>query len=222
MTQHNLVPFREVILAAIDMTAESDVALARAWSRAAGRADAELHVVCVAPEPAPTLPDAERIEARYRALDEHERALHAHVLKQMTQAGLAPLRHAVTVHVRYGKPHEEILQVATDVDADLLVIGSHEKSGLRHHIDSVSRALLEHAHLPLLVVRPKATDLTRQSAQIEPPCPACVQTRKQTQGERWWCKTHGREHVHVHGIGSTQRRDFAKSSADSKAAFAGG
>ena len=38
-------------------------------------------------------------------------------------------------------------------------------------------------------------------------------------GERWWCDVHGREHIDVHGVASTRRRGFAKSPADSMAAY---
>jgi nucleotide-binding universal stress UspA family protein len=56
--------------------------------------------------------------------------------------------------VREGKPATVILEVAEELKPDLIVIGSHGRSGLDHLlIGSVTERVLRKADLPVLVVR---------------------------------------------------------------------
>lgn len=212
---------REIILTATDFSPASDYALWEAWRRTAGRDDAELHVVYVVDEPAKGHPLADKIEARRQKLDELHGEVYNHVLRQVQSAQLAPLMHPMTIHIRFGEPVDAILHLAANVDADLLVVGSHGKSGFKHHFGSISRKLLEAARLPMLVSRPKQLEDMRDEVQLDPPCPDCVATRQRTGGTQWWCDVHGREHIDVHGSASTRREhvSFTKGSADADAAY---
>jgi nucleotide-binding universal stress UspA family protein len=59
-----------------------------------------------------------------------------------------------TWQVRTGYPPEEILRAATEVEADLIVIGTHQGSGsFPGAIGSVARNVLHRAHASVLVVR---------------------------------------------------------------------
>jgi nucleotide-binding universal stress UspA family protein len=60
------------------------------------------------------------------------------------------------VHARIGKPHEEVLELAREVGADLIFIGSHGKTGLeRILLGSVSEKVVREARCPVMVVRAK-------------------------------------------------------------------
>jgi nucleotide-binding universal stress UspA family protein len=60
----------------------------------------------------------------------------------------------VTVEVRTGPPGLTICDYATDVDADLIVIPSHGRTGLRRLlIGSVAETVVRHATVPVLVLR---------------------------------------------------------------------
>ncbi len=60
------------------------------------------------------------------------------------------------VHARLGRPADEILGVASDVSADLIVVGSHGHGPLgRLVLGSVSDRVLHGARCPVLIVRPK-------------------------------------------------------------------
>ena len=60
------------------------------------------------------------------------------------------------VHARIGTPADEILQLAEDVGADLLFIGSHGKVGVeRWLLGSVSERVVREARCPVMVVRRK-------------------------------------------------------------------
>lgn len=56
--------------------------------------------------------------------------------------------------VREGKPAHEIAQVAADVDAELIVIGTHGRSGLEHLlVGSVAERVLRKARCNVFLVR---------------------------------------------------------------------
>lgn len=60
------------------------------------------------------------------------------------------------VHARIGKPAEQILQLAHEVGADMIVIGSHGKTGVeRFVLGSVSERVVREAHCAVVVARAK-------------------------------------------------------------------
>lgn len=64
-----------------------------------------------------------------------------------------PLR-AEDCHIRLGKPSKEIIAVATDLKADLIVIATSGHSGFKHlALGSTAERTVRHAPCPVLVVR---------------------------------------------------------------------
>lgn len=62
-----------------------------------------------------------------------------------------------SVHVREGDPAEEI--IAASQDYDLIVMGTHGRSGLEHLLlGSVAEKVIRHAEKPVLVVRQPADE----------------------------------------------------------------
>lgn len=107
---------------------------------------------------------------------------------------------AVT-HIRLDAPAEEIAQLASDLEADLVVVGTHGRRGFRRVLlGSVAEAVVRLAPTPVLVVRPKAGHA--EVPQIEPPCPLCLEVRRETGGRELWCERHreqrGRRHTYHH------------------------
>lgn len=69
---------------------------------------------------------------------------------QFEAAGIAVESSVVEAHAAW----RGVVQAAESVDADLIVMGSHGRSGLEKLVlGSVTQAVLSHTHLPLLVVR---------------------------------------------------------------------
>jgi nucleotide-binding universal stress UspA family protein len=56
-------------------------------------------------------------------------------------------------YLRTGEPDAEVIAVAEEIGADLIVAGSRGKSPLRRPIGSVSSSIAAHAHCPVLVIR---------------------------------------------------------------------
>jgi len=63
---------------------------------------------------------------------------------------------SVLEFIQVGTPSEEIVKVAKEWSADLLVIGSHGRGGMqRALLGSVAETVMRHAPCPLVVVRSK-------------------------------------------------------------------
>lgn len=61
---------------------------------------------------------------------------------------------SVTTSVVHGTPDDEILEYAADKDVDLIVVGTHGRSGLRHALlGSVAERVIRQSETPVLVVR---------------------------------------------------------------------
>jgi nucleotide-binding universal stress UspA family protein len=71
-------------------------------------------------------------------------------VKSVEEAG-ATVKEA---HLRLGQPDEEILELADEVGAGLIVMGSRGSGGIRRALmGSVSDSVVKHAHSPVLIVR---------------------------------------------------------------------
>lgn len=66
------------------------------------------------------------------------------------------LKETVQEFLELGDPAEHILKIAATWATDLIVVGSHGRSGImRAILGSVAEAVTRHAACPVLVVRPK-------------------------------------------------------------------
>lgn len=62
----------------------------------------------------------------------------------------------ITSEVRLGDPETEINAIADEFKADMIIMGTHGRSGLSHLLmGSVTESVLRHANVPLLAVRQK-------------------------------------------------------------------
>lgn len=59
---------------------------------------------------------------------------------------------SIPIHVRKGQPAEEILRIARKTRADLLAMGTHGRSGIRH-LGSVAETVAQRSLIPVLIVR---------------------------------------------------------------------
>lgn len=63
-----------------------------------------------------------------------------------------PIR--VTVNVRKGTAFDQIAAAARDVSADVIIIATHGRTGLRHMLlGSTTERVVRHAPCPVLVLR---------------------------------------------------------------------
>jgi universal stress protein A len=66
--------------------------------------------------------------------------------------------------VRSGKPYHEICQAAEALDCDLIILGTHGYTGLKHlYLGSTAERVVRHAPCPVLTVRPPSRTTQRTS-----------------------------------------------------------
>jgi nucleotide-binding universal stress UspA family protein len=67
---------------------------------------------------------------------------------------------------RFGSPYQEILNVAEEKDVDLIVMGTHGRSGIAHFlIGSVTEKVIRTAPCPVLVVRPHVHGMIKEDLE---------------------------------------------------------
>ncbi|WP_318358410.1 universal stress protein UspG [Enterobacter sp.] len=59
----------------------------------------------------------------------------------------------IKTHVRIGSVRDVVNELATELDADVIVIGSRNPSITTHLLGSNASGVVRHAHIPVLVVR---------------------------------------------------------------------
>ena len=100
----------------------------------------------------------DRIETgRFDEMDEvHEQADEAtgYVADRADERGLE-----VVEHISSGRPHEKVASYAEGNDIDLVVMGSHGRSGVKRALlGSVTERTLRETHVPVLVVDVRGED----------------------------------------------------------------
>lgn len=145
---------KQQVVVGYDYTRPSDLAVQRAVDIARVYPDQHtLHFVTVL-ESDQSYQTAERVRVDLEA------TLHAVFAEYAPEAAVE-----LHAHVRIGDPSDEILDLAQEVGADLIIVGSHNRTTLgRLLLGSVSESIVDNAHCTVLVARPK----TYQDVELQP------------------------------------------------------
>jgi nucleotide-binding universal stress UspA family protein len=171
-----------------DETGESALRLAIEMAR--GRPKVALHAAHVLPESA--LANRSGGVAQHGAL----LATHPQHVVDFVKPFLRGWFSEVVVHVRVGDPAQQLLQLALDYDADLLVVGTHGRRGLeRLALGSVAQALLDARRVPIVIAAPRNFGGMEKTVLDAPTCADCIEARRASHGQRLWCATHAPIHV---------------------------
>jgi nucleotide-binding universal stress UspA family protein len=145
--------FPTTVLLATDGSKDAELAATTALELA-NSTSSELHIVLVEEPPYayvdpsgyPYFPDA-KLE---HELERQARVrLDAEVQKRRSAGGAV-----AQAHLRVGAAAAEIVDLAEDIGAELIVMGSRGLGGIRRALTgSVSDSVVRHAHCPVLVVR---------------------------------------------------------------------
>jgi nucleotide-binding universal stress UspA family protein len=143
-------------LLAVDGTEASEHAIDAA-TRLPLPSEMALTIVHVIPEEAPEPPVALIPSQEYEKLAdkyETERRARAEQIAGRAEQRLRAARRVPEVQIRCGKPAEQILAAARETGAELLIVGSANRSALgRLFLGSVSSRVLSHASCSVLVAR---------------------------------------------------------------------
>ena len=178
------------VLVALDDSDFAELVLEHALDTALQRSDAELHVLDVLEVKHQPRTSDHRHDG---ALDDIERRLRGRVeeaLESLGSPGRGTLR--VRVHARLGAPHEQILELASECRADLIVLGRHGAGGSeRKRAGSVPALVLGDARCPVTVLSPIDYG---DPADAEESCADCIAARRDSSGEKWFCAAHATEY----------------------------
>jgi len=193
-------PAPTVYLVALDATEDATHVLDVACGLGAALGGAaELHIVHIVPGPSTN--DVLGMSALGAPVDYMKGG---ELLLERTAAHAAQqFRGKIAGHLAAGQPWREIVQIASDIGVDLLIVGTAGRTGLaRFALGSVAEQVVRHAGCPVLVVRPKDHVVPAEAAatgvRIEPPCRDCVEVRARTERASLWCERHRAHHPHGH------------------------
>jgi nucleotide-binding universal stress UspA family protein len=143
--------FPTTILLATDGSEEAQLASTTA-ADLAEKTNSELHVLTVGPDyPLYELPEH---PAEFEDVLRENRREAKEVLEQQAKRIEDSGVSVKETHLREGRADEEIVEVAEEIGAGLIVMGSRGYGRLRRALlGSVSDAVVRHAHCPVTIVR---------------------------------------------------------------------
>ena len=153
----------------VDLTDYSHIVIEHALDQAARHQSPEIHFVHVK-------------ENRKRDLDVLGEELSAAVYPALQVFNQYGTDWRARLHIRRGKPDEQITMLAADILADLIVIGQF---GL-HRRGTPKRVLHSAVCATLVVGMPHMKDMRQ--------CNVCSALREQTDGTTWFCDDHREKH----------------------------
>jgi len=156
---------RTTVVVAVDFDESGEAALREAFRMSQLIEGLELHAVHVLDT------SKEKFGELSATLDSTMELLLSHVSTVAEAVGVVD--HVAPVgHIRVGEPARAIHQLAVDVDADQIIVGTHARRGLeRIVLGSVSDELIKRAHTPVMVARVKDYSTLRHSDSVQPPRP---------------------------------------------------
>jgi len=191
-------PYRIVV--GYDYSSIANLALTQAFEAASKEALAEVHVLNVLTIGLDISPTEGALQTGLsQAMNDAYVNVQAQAVQLMTtwQATTQKSFARLVAHVRYEYPAREIAQLASDLGANLVVVGSHGRRGFDHFLmGSVSEGVIRLAPCPVLVVRPQVS--ATEGPAIAPPCPECVAVRRASGGKDFWCEQHRERHGQRH------------------------
>ncbi|HEX2876693.1 MAG TPA: universal stress protein [Polyangiaceae bacterium] len=186
----------------LDFSELADRAFRQAFELAAVSSTSEIHAIFVmsaaAVEPltgfdAVQPSTAARIEEGAARLSKHVNEL------LFTLGGIPNSGMHVYSHFRLDVPWVGITRLAAEVEADVVIVGTHGHYGIaRWLLGSVAEGVVRHATCPVLVMplEPKRLEVPL----IEAACSQCIESRKASRGRELWCAQHrqrqGRRHTY--------------------------
>jgi nucleotide-binding universal stress UspA family protein len=143
------------VVVGYDFSQSGNAALYRAIALATRAPFHVLHVACIVDRHAPPAVIAHHGPVDYAYTERLQQAL-TDTIAQELRAGDTQGRVHFCVHVRIGKPADELLALARDVGADLIIVGSKGLTGVERLVmGSVSAQVVREAKCTVEVARPK-------------------------------------------------------------------
>lgn len=175
---------RLTVLAAIDYSAVSEQVVERAVAMTLAAKAGELHFLHV-----------NHGERTREAQEARRTELMAWLEARLRDFNAVPPGVNVVCHEAKGAPQRVIVDMASDLAADLVVVGIHARESAHPALlGSVSQAVVRDCGCPVLVIRAKQ----HEHPHPEPPCAQCLEVRERSHGDLLWCQQHSEKHGRCH------------------------
>jgi nucleotide-binding universal stress UspA family protein len=185
-----------VIVVGVDFSELSERAFRHAYELAAVSFTSEIHAISVIPAVAD---DRDTVEPSGPArLEEGLAELTKHVNSLLSKLGGGPQSGMrVYSHFRIDVPLFGITRLATEVEANVIVVGTHgRRERARWPLGSVAESVARHARCPVLMIPPEGKMF--ELPKIEPICSRCIDVRRSSKRRELWCKQHREHHGRTH------------------------
>jgi nucleotide-binding universal stress UspA family protein len=142
------------IVCATDFSSQSDLVVSRGIDLAQRFGAKTLYLLHVAKAERfdPEHDAAARIEGQFARLELQANEQLAKMAEAVSPGSVS----AIVPVVRAGDPYVEVVRFATEVHADLVVVGTHGRTGLRHAVlGSVAERVVRHAPCTVVVAKPR-------------------------------------------------------------------
>jgi len=170
-----------VLLAALDLTdtESGGYALEQALRVATRIPGAQMHVLHVSGD----APEQQTLEL----------LRHYVIEKAASMPGIT--LEGVGVHVRRGDPSHVIAEMAAEIGADLVVVGTHRIPQFRTVVEGhTGERVTRESSIPVLIAGPRPKSQPERIIVIEGTCPDCLVARESSGGKTWWCARHAEHH----------------------------
>ena len=155
------------VVVGYDFSPSSNAALLRAIALAVRAPFHVLHFACIVDHHAPLPGFAHQGDVDYAYTERVQQALTDLIARELRSVNIESRVHFF-VHVRIGKPADELLALARDVGADLILVGSRGHTGVeRLLLGSVSEKVVREARCTVEVARPKGYEDVELATIVE-------------------------------------------------------
>ncbi|MDX2052610.1 MAG: universal stress protein [Polyangiaceae bacterium] len=142
------------VVVGVDYSSPSEQALQTALDMARRRSGSHIHVVAIAEGYAPNMSEDLTADAKAAFLAEAKATLEAYVDQELARRQNLFNRRSIFTIVDFGDPADRLVEIAKEVGANLIVVGTHGKGAVEQMLlGSVSQKVLRHAPCSVLVVR---------------------------------------------------------------------
>lgn len=156
------------IIVAYDFSELAQRALVQALKLAGG--DVELHVLCVGAIQGDLLKLPDHPPMTQAEAAETVRAAVAQEVDAFTEEFGSPAVDRIAVYASEGQPADQIVALADEIDADLIVMGTHGRTGLeRIMLGSVAEAVTRRAPCGVFIIRPRDFLRGEKLPEVQPP-----------------------------------------------------
>jgi len=184
------------IVVGVDTTETGALALKNALEIASIHERAEVHAIrVVEPIVDPLIDVVPSAQEEVERLKQDSLA----AVRQLIAASGALRIGSVVAHAAMGAPARAIVDLAAELDADLIVVGTHGRRGIRRALlGSVAEEVVRTAGCPVFAVRPKDHPAEARAPSIDPVCEDCKKVRYETKNAQLWCTRHMEHHPRAH------------------------